>query len=137
MENNQNINEVIDTFIVRGEWLDNISTLPVEYQDKIIADIIRYGVRKPTIHDDDPVIFSMVNMLKGRIDSSINDYKKKLDMSKSAGRKKTIDDKAIYEMAREGKSATQIAEALGCSKSAVDHSDGWKNRKVDNKEFVF
>lgn len=137
MENNQNVNEIIDTFVVRGEWLDNISTLPVEYQDKIIADIIRYGVRKPTVYDNDPIVFSMVNMLKGRIDNSIDVYKKKVDMSKSAGRKKTINDKVIYDMAREGKNAAQIAEALGCSKSAIDHSEGWKSRKIEDKEFVF
>jgi hypothetical protein len=101
-----NINEKIDTFVVRGEWLDNINTLPVEYQDKIIADIIRYGVRKPTVYDDDPIVFSMVNMLKGRIDSSISEYTKKVNMSKSAGRKKSLDDKAIYDLAREGLNAT-------------------------------
>ena len=34
------------TFIVRGEWLDNINTLPMELQDKIIAEVVRYGTRR-------------------------------------------------------------------------------------------
>jgi len=56
-------------------------------------------------------------------------------MSKTAGRKKKIDDNAVYQMAKEGKSSAQIAELLGCSKSAVDHSEGWKNRKNEDFEF--
>ena len=41
----------------------------------------------------------------------------------------------IYTLAREGKTAQQVADALGVSKSAIDKSEGWKNRK--NDEFVF
>ena len=33
---------MVDTFIMRGEWLDNIDTLPTEIQDKVIADIVRF-----------------------------------------------------------------------------------------------
>ena len=36
---------MIDTFVFYGEWLDNIKDLPVEEQDKIIADVVRYGTR--------------------------------------------------------------------------------------------
>lgn len=104
-------------------------------QDKVLAEIVRYGTRKPTRYDDDPVIFSIVNGYKGRIDSTISDYEKKVTMSKTAGRKKKIDDKMIYDMAREGKTANEIAEELGISKSSVDKNEGWKNRK--NDEFVF
>ena len=85
------------TFIVRGEWLDNINTLPMDLQDKIIAEVVRYGTRRELQYETDPVVFSMVNMLKGRIDASIS--------------------------------------ALGCSKSTIDKSEGWKNRKIEG--FVF
>ena len=44
-------------------------------------------------------------------------------------------DKAIYDLAKQGKKSGEIAEILGVSKSSIDHSDGWKNRK--NDEFVF
>ena len=126
---------MVDTFVIRGEWLNNIETLPLEMQDKIIAEIVRYGTRNTTRYDNDPVIFSIVNGYKGRIDNSIEDYEKKLEMSKTAGRKKKIDDKAIYDLARQGKTAEQIANELSCSKSSIDKSEGWKNRKSDG--FVF
>lgn len=119
---------MIDTFIVRGEWLENIATLPPEMQDKIIADFVRYGTRKETLYDDDPVIYSMVNMLKGRIDYGINEYEQKLKMSKTAGRKKTYSNEQIYDLAQTGKTSAEIASELGCSKSTVDKNPGWKNR---------
>ena len=34
--------------------------------------------------------------------------------------------------ARQGKTAEEIANELGCSKSTIDKSAGWKNRKNDN-----
>ena len=66
---------------------------------------------------------------------TINDYENKVEMSKTAGRKKKVNDKQIYDMAREGKTASQIALELGCSKATVDKNEGWKNRKID--DFVF
>lgn len=126
---------MIDTFIVRGEWLENIETLPLDMQDKVLAEIVRYGTRKPTMYDNDPVIFSIVNAYKGRIDNTIQDYENKVAMSKTAGRKKKIDDKKVYELARKGMTAQEVAEELGLSKSSIDKSEGWRNRKNDG--FVF
>ena len=34
-----------DTFIMRGEWIRNIATLPLDMQDKVLAEIVRYGTR--------------------------------------------------------------------------------------------
>lgn len=124
-----------ESFVFRAEWLDSISTLPIETQDKIIADMIRYGSRRETLYDDDPLVFSLVNMVKGRIDDSINKYEMKVEMSKTAGRKKMLNDKRVFELAKEGKTAQQIADELGVSKSSIDKCEGWKNRK--NEEFVF
>lgn len=126
---------MIDTFIMRGEWLENIETLPLDMQDKVLAEIVRYGTKKPTQYDNDPIIFSIVNGYKGRIDSTANDYAKKVEMSKTAGRKKKLDENKIWELAKEGKTAQQVADELGVSKSSVDKSEGWKQRK--NEEFVF
>lgn len=126
---------MIDTFIMRGEWLDNIETLPLDMQDKVLAEIVRYGTKKPTKYDDDPIIFSLVNAYKGRIDSAANDYAKKVEMSKTAGRKKKLDDNKIWLLAKDGKTAQEVADELGVSKSSIDKSEGWKQRK--NAEFVF
>lgn len=120
---------------MRGEWIRNIETLPLDMQDKILAEIVRYGTRQATRYDDDPVIFSIVNGYKGSIDNTISGYEKKMEMSKSAGRKKKVDDRRIYELAREGKTAQEVADELGVSKSSIDKSDGWKNRK--SNEFAF
>lgn len=127
-----------DTFIFRKEWLDSISELPISQQDQIISEFVRYGAGIELQHEDDPVVKSFVNMVKGRLDYSIDAYNKKVEASKTAGRKKKIDDKQIYDLAKEGKSATQIADILNCSKSAVDHSEGWRRRKeIDVQDFVF
>lgn len=126
---------MIDTFIVRGEWLENIETLPLDMQDKVLAEIVRYGTRKPTQYDSDPIIFSIVNGYKGRIDNTIQDYENKVAMSKTAGRKKKLDDQKVYELARQGKTAQEVADELGVSKSSIDKCEGWKNRK--NDDFVF
>ena len=126
---------MIDTFIMRGEWIDNIATLPADIQDKVLADIVRFGTGRPTLYDNDPIVFSLVNGYKGNMMNTTNEYLKKLEMSKTAGRKKKIDDKRVYELAREGKTAQEVADELGVSKSAIDKNEGWKNRK--NDEFVF
>ena len=118
------------TFIVHKDWLDSILALPVEQQDKIIGDFVRYGVGNELEHTDDPITISFVNLLKGRIDYTINEYEKKLKMSKTAGRKKKVNDLEVYQMARDNPNYTSqdIANMLGVSKSSIDHSDGWKNR---------
>lgn len=126
---------MIDTCILRGEWIDNVSTLPVDIQDKVLADIYRFGTGRPTLHDDDPIVFSLVNGYKGSMMNTTNEYLKKLEMSKTAGRKKKIDDKQIYDLAKTGKTAQEVADSLGISKSAVDKSDGWRNRKNEKFEF--
>lgn len=125
------------TFIVHKDWLDSIAPLPIEQQDKIIADFVRYGVGNDLVHKDDAVTQSFVNILKGRIDYSKDKYEQKLEMSKTAGRKKKVNDGQIYTIARENPSYTaeDIANVLGISKSSVNHSEGWKNRWNDS--FVF
>ena len=128
------------TFIVHKEWLRNIEGLPVEQQDKIIAEFVRYGCDMELEHNGDAVVQAFVNMLKGRIDFSKDKYEQKVKAGKTSGRKKKIDDQAVYNLAREGKNSRQIAEIIGVSKSSVDHSEGWKRRseEVDfNAEFEF
>ena len=115
------------TFIVHSDWLENIQDLSVEQQDKVIADIVRYGTGKELMHDDDPMIRSLVNMVKGSIDYSKDKYAAK---TQSPGRKKSVNEEAITELVKQGKKSAEIAEILGISKSSVDHSEAWKNRFV-------
>lgn len=117
------------TFIVHSDWLENIKTLPPEQQDKIIADIVRYGAEMPLQHEDDIIVASFVNFVKGSIDNSKNLYKTKVENGQTRGRKKTIDDKEVWELAKGGMTAAQIAEKLGVNKSSIDHNAGWQNRK--------
>jgi DNA-binding NarL/FixJ family response regulator len=118
------------TFIVHREWLDSIKNLPIEQQDKIIAEFVRYGTDLGLKHPDDALTQSFVNILKSRIDFSKNKYEKKVQAGKSAGRKKKVDDDEILRLALRGMKSAEIAERLGVSKSTIDHSDGWKRRKL-------
>lgn len=117
------------TFVMHKEWLDSIAGLPIEQQDKIIAEIVRYGTDSKMQHPNDSLVNSFVGLLKSRIDFSKNKYSQKVEMAKGAGRKKKIDDEEVLRLARKGKNSTEIAELLGCSKSAIDHCDGWKRRR--------
>lgn len=118
------------TFIVHREWLDSIKNLPIEQQDKIIAEFVRYGTNLGLKHPDDALTQSFVNILKSRIDFSKNKYEKKVQAGKSSGRKKKVDDDEILRLALGGMKSAEIAEKLGVSKSTIDHSDGWKKRKL-------
>ena len=118
------------TFIVHREWLDSIKNLPIEQQDKIIAEFVRYGTDLGLKHPDDALTQSFVNILKSRIDFSKNRYEKKVQAGKSAGRKKKVDDDEILRLALGGMKSAEIAEKLGVSKSTIDHSDGWKKRNL-------
>lgn len=121
------------TFIVHSDWLDSLKELPIEEQDKIIADTIRYGLDREIIHGDDPRVQAFVKMKSKDIDYSKEKYEQKKYMAQGAGRRRVIDDKAIWELAQQGNSSAKIAEILGVSKSSVDHSIGWKKRR----EFLF
>ena len=118
------------TFIVHREWLDSIKNLPIEQQDKIIAEFVRYGTDLGLKHPDDALTQSFVNILKSRIDFSKNKYEKKVQAGKSTGRKKKVDDDEILRLALGGMKSAEIAEKLGVSKSTIDHSDGWKRRNL-------
>ena len=127
--------EPLNRFVFYGEWIDNIKHLPVETQDKIIADIVRYGIGTEGEHIDDPLAGTIVNFTKGAIDRAKNEYLKKIEAGKNYGRKKVTNDEEIYRLAKEGKKAQEIATILGIGKSTVEHNIGWKSRNSD--EFIF
>lgn len=121
------------TFIFHSDWLDSIKHLSVEQQDKVIAEIVRYGTEREPEHTDDPIVQMAVNFLRGGIDFSKNKYAEKVQGGKNSSRKKYSEDR-IYEIAREHPdwNSAKMAEFMGCSKSTIDHSEGWKHRFVDD-----
>lgn len=124
----EQLGETDITFVVHRDWLNCILNLPVEMQDKVIAEFIRYGVGLEVQHTDDTVVQAMVNLLKDKIDYSKYKYYTKVAGGVNSGRKKKVDNMEIWKLAKEGKKSDEIANILNCSKSAVDHSEGWKNR---------
>ena len=136
--------EELNRFVFYGDWVDNITDVPSEMQDKIIAEIVRYGINAPRQYEDDMMVSMAVNFTKGAINSAKWDYFCKIQGGKTSGRKKSVDSKKIYETARSGKkTAEDVANELGVSKSTIEHDEGWKNRKNDkwldgkNEEFKF
>lgn len=123
-----------DTFIFRKEWIDMITMLDLETQDQVLGDLARYGAGLPLEHRDNPVVASIVETQKKRIDVSIDAYQEKVVMSQNAGRKTKVDRSRIYELACNGLSAKEIATEIGCSQSTVQHSEEWKRAKNRMKE---
>lgn len=127
------MNEKDITFIFHGAWLNYIEGLTEEQKLKVVWDIVNYGADKDlTYSKEDKFVATIVNFVKGNIDSSKKNYEATIERNKRGGRKKMIDEKQVYEMARSGKKSQEIAEELGCSKSTIDNNPGWKNRKDDN-----
>lgn len=118
-----------DSFVFKKKWIDKIEALPVEQQNQILAEIVRYGTGAEMKYEGDAYISSLVKMVTDEIDFSKEKYNEKLIMSQFAGRKKKVDDSQVLRLALEGKNSTEIAEILGVSKSSIDHSEGWKQRK--------
>ena len=118
------------TFVVHSEWLDDLEDLDIERQDQIIADIIRAGCEREMAHSSDKELVSKVKTYLRAITYSKKKDEDSKEQGNRGGRTKKIDDAKIEELAKAGYSSKQIAEMLNCSKSAVDHSDGWRNRKA-------
>lgn len=119
----------LDSFVFKKKWIEKIAALPMEQQDQILAEIVRYGTGSELKYKDNAVINSMVKLITDEIDFSKEKYSERLTMSQFAGRKKKIDNEQILRLALQGKNSTEIAELLGVSKSSIDHSEGWKRRK--------
>ena len=117
------------TFIMRREWLEHIEDLPIEQQDKIIADMVRYGSELPLEHLDDKDVKSYVNFIKKSIDDSKANYAARQENGKTNGRKKVVDSREVHRLAVMGKGAKDIAMALGVGVDSIYHDAGWKNRK--------
>lgn len=122
------------TFIFHSDWLDNINDLPLEEQEKVIAEIVRYGTGRPLEHTDDKLVSMAVNFVKKSIDFSKGKYEEKKLNGQTHGRVKKVNDYEVWKLASQGWTAQRIADELGLSKPTIDHCRGWKERK--NTEFL-
>ena len=126
---------MVESFIAYKSWIQSIEHLSPEDQDKCLADIMRYGVGMEPRHTEEPQVVLCLNLIKGQIDASRDRYEARKMLGENLGRKKSFSDMAVYNLAREGKTSAQIANELGCSKSTIDHSLGWKMRKQEKVDF--
>lgn len=117
------------SFVLHSDWLDSLLNLPVEEQDKVIADTVRYGLGREIVYADDPYVQTMVKMKAKDIDYSKEKYELKKKLAAMGGRQKKVNDKQVWDLAQQGLKAAKIAELLGCAKSSIDHNLGWKMRK--------
>ena len=117
MNENKNVN-----FIFYSDWLDSISALDVDMQNKIIGEWARYACERPLLYKDDPIIFTMANQRFGAIDASKASYQNRVAQGKTGGKKAKIDREKAIELKQSGMYTNQeIADMLGCSKSTIDH----------------
>lgn len=120
------------TFIFHSDWLENIQQLPQDIQEKVIAEIVRYGTGYPLEHEDDVMVSMAVNFVKKGIDFSKGKYEEKRQNGVNNGRMKKVNDYEVWKLASQGMTAQAVANELGVSKATVDHSRGWKERKNPN-----
>ena len=120
------------TFIFHSDWLENIQQLPQDIQEKVIAEIVRYGTGYPLEHEDDVMVSMAVNFVKKGIDFSKGKYEEKRQNGINNGRMKKINDYEVWKLASQGMTAQMVANELGVSKATIDHCRGWKERKNPN-----
>lgn len=120
------------TFIFHSDWLENIKQLPQDIQEKVIAEIVRYGTGYPLEHKDDVMVSMAVNFVKKGIDFSKGKYEEKKQNGINNGRIKKINDYDVWKLASQGMTAQMVANELGVSKATIDHCRGWKERKNPN-----
>lgn len=124
----------VKTFVVHPEWIEDIVDLPVETQDKIIAEFVRHGAGQQLQHEDDKFVSAYIKRIIRDIDYSKNKYEEaKITGNRGGGRKKVVDDEKIRELASSGKSCKEIAEILNYSTNTIYKSDGWKDRYIVEK----
>lgn len=120
-----------NTMVVMRQWLDKFKEVCNEEQQKEICyGIMEYGLYGNKIESEDAGVRLAMNFILPQIDFMQTSYDKKIDLGKKVGRPSKIDKMSVWQLAREGKTAIQIAEELGIENYRnVYENDGWKNRK--------
>ena len=114
-------NEATVSFVFFTNWITDLDMLDLDMQDKIIAEIARYGAGLPLKYEEDPIIHTFAKTRFGSIDNVKAKYQAKVEKSKMGGRPSTIDHMKIKELKAKGiYTAEEIAEMVGCSVSTVN-----------------
>lgn len=113
-------------------YWESISHLDKEMGQAVAYGIVKYGITKempdPT---EEPIVYSLVQSFALSIDRSAENFNKSAERGAKGGRPDSLTNEQILkleEMAKLGKSAKDIAEALNISINTVYKRPEWKNR---------
>lgn len=123
----------IDRMFVMKHWIDNVKDMLNEHQmQEFCYVILMYGLYEEYHKSNDAAVQMALNFVLPQIDMMLDSYEEKKEMGQKVGRKKTIDDVAVWKMFREGVKGADIAKKLGKTPTAIYHSEGWAQRLNDN-----
>ena len=118
-----------DKMVVMAQWLEKFWAQCDEKQKKEICyGIINYGVFGETYESNDGVTNIALNFIIPQIQLMQEGYNEMVKHSRKAGRKANPMNLTIWKMAREGKAASVIADALSISAKTIYSSEGWRER---------
>lgn len=120
-----------DNMVVMASWFNKFkSKLSEDQLKEVCYGIIQYGLWRERYESDDLSVDVVLSFIYEQIERMQDSYDFKVENSKKAGRPRTTNDVQIYNLARQGKTASEIAVELGiASDKTVYSTDGWKNRK--------
>ena len=124
---------MIDSMRIMAKWRENLIGFSDEQTDLLMGRLIRYGFDGELKYTNDPLIDNKLIDLSTEVDNLIAyDEKMKLQGSKG-GRPSSLDDRKIWQLFNEGKTANEICEILGIKAKTTLYSRlGWKERKNPN-----
>lgn len=122
-----------DRVVIERAWLEKFKDMCNEEQLKEISyGLLQYGLYENSLDSSDPVVNVALNFIEPQIDNMQTAYEKKVNGGKVNGRPAKIDKKKVWELARQGTSAADIAQELGVeSVKSIYSNEGWKKRKED------
>lgn len=118
--------------VIMSNWLEQFKDCSLEQQKEICYGMLMYGIKEEYIKSDDPVVNVALNFITPQIDAMQDIYDKQVKTGRQGGRPGKIDNKKVWELAREGKNGSQISEELGVPKTTIYSSEGWKKRNDIN-----
>ena len=121
--------------VIMKDWLDLIEKRCSPNQVKEICyKLLQYGLNEKYEESEDLVVNIMLDTFCPQIDAMQETYRERVVQASRGGRPAALDNKMVWELAKQGLTGTDIAEKLGVPKSTVYSSAGWRNRNEKNYE---